>query len=420
MRRELKRIGVAGQIVVLVAVSLVAATTQSQERTEDFDLERVTGDRFSLQFESILASLPNDEGDGYPGIAPEPTAHKGNTNTHFGAGALLNNTSGILNNAIGWRALYRNRSGSFNSGTGAYALTQNTTGSNNTGTGSNALYYNTTGSNNTAFGAAALAYNTSAGKSTAVGSGALLFNTGGKNTAFGWTALQYNTAGIENTAIGTEALRFNSTGRFNTAISPKALLNNNGDQNVAIGLLAGSFNVTGNRNIFIGSQAGANNDFVSANNKLVIHGNASTSPLILGDFAARTLFINGEVGATSTTLTSDARFKRDIQPIRNALGSVLRLEGRTFHWRTDEFTERGFREGPELGLIAQEVEEVLPQLVKEDYEGYKGIEYSKLTAVLVEAIKEQQKQIGEQQKQIAALLSRVAALEVEPLTTSGL
>ncbi len=60
-------------------------------------------------------------------------------------------------------------------------------------------------------------------------------------------------------------------------------------------------------------------------------------------------------------------------------------------------------EGRAIGLIAQEVEKVLPELVSEDKDGFKGIEYSKLTAVLVEAIKEQQ-------RQIEALSIRVAEL----------
>jgi hypothetical protein len=247
-----------------------------------------------------------------------------------------------------------------------------------------------------------------------VGAGALLSNsTGLLNTAIGARALELNTTGIESTAIGFKALVNNTEGRFNTAISPRALeLNTTGEQNVAIGLRAGSFNETGSRNIFIGSQAGANSKYVDSQNQLVIHGNASTSPLIEGDFRERTLRINGDFSATTVSEVSDVRLKRDIQPIENALDSILRLGGKTFTWRLDEFPEEGFDEGPDLGLIAQEVEEVLPQLVQEDRDGYKAIEYGKLTAVLVEAMKEQQAHIAAQQDQIAALLSRVQEIEL--------
>ena len=452
MRRGLKRTGLAGQIAVLVGVSFVAATAQSQATSEDVDLRRQIGAHSSLHLEYILDSVFGDRRDGdYVSAASPgdpPSLHgAGLATTHFGKNALFSLTSGIENSAFGRSALEFNTSGSFNSGTGAFALQYTTTGSSNTGTGAEALLFNTTGSgntgtgagaltfnktgsgntgtgghalnmnttgsDNTAVGAGALAVNTAGGKNTAVGSGALAFSTGGKNTAIGWVALGFNTTGIENTAIGTEALVLNSTGRFNTAISPKALeLNTTGEQNVAIGLRAGSFNETGSRNIFIGSQSGANSKYVSAENQLVIHGNASTSPLIEGDFKERTLRINGDFSATTVSEVSDVRLKRDIQPIENALGSILRLGGKTFTWRFDEFPEEGFDDELDLGLIAQEVEEVLPQLVQEDRDGYKAIEYGKLAAVLVEAMKEQQNQIEQQQAHIASLLSRVEELEL--------
>jgi hypothetical protein len=128
--------------------------------------------------------------------------------------------------------------------------------------------------------------------------------------------------------------------------------------------------------------------------------------LIEGDFKERTLRINGAFSATTVSEVSDARLKKDIRPIENALGSILRLEGKTFNWRMEEFPEEGFAEGLDLGLIAQEVEEVLPELVQVDRDGYKAIEYGKLAAVLVEAVKQQQ-------AEIAVLLARVAELEQE-------
>ena len=57
----------------------------------------------------------------------------------------------------------------------------------------------------------------------------------------------------------------------------------------------------------------------------------------------------------------------------------------------------------QIGVIAQEVEAVLPELVSEDENGYKAVAYDKISAVLVEAIKEQQKQIDELQKKIIEL-----------------
>ena len=472
MRRGLKGTGLAEQIVVLVAVSFVAATAQSQATAEDFDDWTAMPTAFSLELEDRVNLLLSDLEDSFQanlgehGFAVENTAtgvaalldnttgsgntangywaltfnRTGSSNTATGSRALQDNTSGLFNTATGYLSLLSNTSGLFNTATGAHALQSNTTGMFNTAIGvasliSNtsggdntavghaalpdntvgwgntaigvaALRYNTTASQNTAVGVSALSGNLTGGRNTAVGAGALEFNTSGVlNTAIGSLALEFNTTGRENTAIGARALIDNQTGTFNTAISPRALQSNTtGEQNVAIGLRAGSFNDTGSRNIFIGSQSGANDKYVDADNQLVIHGNASTSPLIEGDFRERTLRINGDFSATTVSEVSDARLKRDIQPIENALGSILRLGGKTFTWRLDEFPEEGFDEDLDLGLIAQEVEEVLPQLVQEDRDGYKAIEYGKLTAVLVEAMKEQQNQID-------VLLERVAELE---------
>ena len=66
-------------------------------------------------------------------------------------------------------------------------------------------------------------------------------------------------------------------------------------------------------------------------------------------------------------------------------------------------------------MIAQELEKVLPELVNTDKEGYKSVSYDKLTAILIEAVKEQQKQMAAQQEQINALKSekdgKIASLE---------
>ncbi|MEO2173434.1 MAG: hypothetical protein ABGY96_04985 [bacterium] len=95
-----------------------------------------------------------------------------------------------------------------------------------------------------------------------------------------------------------------------------------------------------------------------------------------------------------------------------------------------------FANEPDIGLVAQEVEKVFPELVAENDAGYKGIAYSKLMAVLIEAVKEQQGQLTAQQDQIAslekentelktiiaeqmdALLARVAMLEGESLAAN--
>ena len=101
--------------------------------------------------------------------------------------------------------------------------------------------------------------------------------------------------------------------------------------------------------------------------------------------------------------SSDIRLKTNIKPLEKALDKVLTLNGITYEWRTSEFPERHFDSKAHIGVVAQEVEKVLPELVNTDENGYKSVEYANLTPVLIEAIKEQQAIIDQQNKRIENL-----------------
>jgi len=115
------------------------------------------------------------------------------------------------------------------------------------------------------------------------------------------------------------------------------------------------------------------------------------------------LDINGGIRCTSLTETSDVRLKEDIMQIDNPLEKVLTLRGVSFRWRTEEFYEKDLPEGRRIGLIAQEVEGTLPEVVSTDNEGYKSVEYGNIVSVLIEAIKAQQAQIEELKLRLDAL-----------------
>ena len=166
--------------------------------------------------------------------------------------------------------------------------------------------------------------------------------------------------------------------------------------------------------------------FRSRSSRLVIaNGRTRNDELITGNFGHNEVQINGNLHATGNVTTSDGRLKKDIQPLTHALDAILKLQGKTYRWKEDTT----FANKKDIGLVAQEVEKVFPELVAEDEQGYKGIAYSKLTAVLIEAIKEQQGQIAtlEQEntqlktimaEQMDALLARVAMLEGESLAAN--
>ena len=78
---------------------------------------------------------------------------------------------------------------------------------------------------------------------------------------------------------------------------------------------------------------------------------------------------------------SDIRLKRDLVKIPDALDKLLGLNGYYYYWK------KGGDQGRQVGVIAQEVEEVLPELVKTGSDGIKTVDYPKITAVLIEATK---------------------------------
>jgi hypothetical protein len=117
------------------------------------------------------------------------------------------------------------------------------------------------------------------------------------------------------------------------------------------------------------------------------------------------LQVTGDIIANSIAGSSDARFKTNISPITNSLQKVLALRGVHFNWNTTAFPERMFSDKRTIGFIAQEVEKVVPEIVQTENtpEQYKSVHYDKVVALLVEAIKEQQKQINQLQKQVKIL-----------------
>jgi hypothetical protein len=95
---------------------------------------------------------------------------------------------------------------------------------------------------------------------------------------------------------------------------------------------------------------------------------------------------SGDIVAYST---SDKNFKENITPITNAIDKIRKISGNTYDWKEENKDIHGF-EGNDVGVIAQEIEAVLPQLVTTRETGYKAVKYDKLVALLIEGIKEQQ------------------------------
>jgi len=100
------------------------------------------------------------------------------------------------------------------------------------------------------------------------------------------------------------------------------------------------------------------------------------------------LDVNGTIRGYGITDSSDVRLKKNITTLDSALDKITQLRGVSYDWRTDEYPELDLSTSTQIGIIAQELELQYPELVNTDIDGYKSIQYGKLTGVLIEGINE--------------------------------
>jgi hypothetical protein len=236
------------------------------------------------------------------------------------------------------------------------------------------------------------------GGNNAVGQDALRTNTiGFANNAFGFKALFSNTTAVENAAFGDQALLSTTTGGGNTAVGAFALLNNTtGVTNTALGFNAGFGVTTADNVIVIGTNvAGQNIDnscFIGE-----IFGQTSSG--------GTAVFINsnGRLG----TATSSRRFKEGIKPMEQASEALFALKPVAFRYKR-QIDPAGT---PQLGLVAEDVEEVNPDLVVHDKEGKPySVRYDQVNAMLLNEFLKEHRKNEQQEKTIAELKSGMTAL----------
>ncbi len=296
----------------------------------------------------------------------DPTANTGTHNFAVGNAAMMQNSSGSNNVALGWNALAANTTGWNNLAVGQNAMGGNTTGSNNIALGQNALIGAATSHESIAIGTSAqsrmapvgAAYNVAIGASALSGSATVTANTGTYNTAAGYHALLNNSSGRYNVGLGASALAGNATGTYNAALGAGADV---GSPNLTYATAVGAGTVVNSSNTVA---LGRSMDTVHVAGDIVIDG-------------------NGTVGGV--TITSDARLKTNVVPIRDSLASLRKLQGVTYDWKD----AKANRTIAKMGFIAQEVEEVLPglNLVYTDTDGNKSLAYPNLVALAVEGVK---------------------------------
>jgi len=351
---------------------------------------------------------------GYNALSANST---GTNNTATGYQALGGATvTGTNNSAYGQQALYSNTSGGSNIAYGNYALYSNTTASNNTAVGYQAGYSNQTGAYNLYLGyqagyAATGSYNTFVGSGNGTtGSTGGQITSGSKNTILG--GYNGNQGGLDirtssnyivlSDGDGNPRGIFDNSGNLGLGVTPASWsgrtafqVGTAGQMNYGAGISNGGSMAYGNNGYWNGSadkaisngysQIVALND--NGTGRVIILTTSGTSSA--GASISYTAGPYVSAGGTSWTNSSDERLKNITGLIANGLESVNTLRAARYTWKDDSTNK------PKVGLIAQDVQKVLPEVIEtftkynsEDTTEYLGVTYTEVIPLLVAAIQE--------------------------------
>jgi hypothetical protein len=163
-------------------------------------------------------------------------------------------------------------------------------------------------------------------------------------------------------------------------------------------------------NGFVGiGTPGDGNGIPTATDKLQIFGDAR-----VGDAGTNGCLKRFDGNFLVGTCVSDRRFKKNITPFGRVLDQLSALQPVNYYWRAAEYPERHFGDSQAYGLIAQDVEQILPELVVTNGDGYKAVDYTKLPLLTLEAVKELKSEndaLKQRVSEIDPLKERVAELE---------
>ena len=138
--------------------------------------------------------------------------------------------------------------------------------------------------------------------------------------------------------------------------------------------------------------------------KNIFQGNVSIGRDV-GDTARVALDVSGELyvsGDITAFKASDIRLKTNLNKIENPILKLAEINGYTFDWVEKEGIHT--QTGRDIGVIAQEIETVLPEITVTRDNGYKAVKYEKLAPLLIECVKTQQEQLNKQQKDFIIII----------------
>ncbi len=386
-------------------------------------------------------------------------------NTAIGFQSLQNNQNGVSNTAVGHMALATNSSG-FNTAVGTNTLLANTFGSSNVAIGNDALSANTIGQHNTAVGVISMNGNVTGSFNSSFGYGTVVYGTNLINaTAIGARArvdcdncmvlgsingINGATSSV-NVGIGTAspqqmlsvgaAMNVDQTNVNSGTVNPGLSFGSVSGEAIASKRTAGGnqygldfytnsmnrMSITNSGNTGIGTNSPTSRLHVSGSESTLNGGNAAIQITNTAPGSNNTWYFR--VGATGTvtpegalsiadngayrfvlyndgnawlqgalTQNSDATLKKNVHQLSSSLNHLQQLNGYSYNWK-DPSRDTAIQ----LGLLSQEVKKIYPGLVKENMNGELSLNYIGLIPVMIESIKEQQKQIEELKKENAEI-----------------
>lgn len=356
----------------------------------------------------------------------------GYENTFVGSESGYSNVDGYANTFVGYQSGYSTNAPTShdpygNSFFGHQSGFSNTTGQGNVFLGKSAGYGNQTGVFNVAIGLRAGESLTSGARNVAIGgeAGNSMLSTAADNVLIGYNSGN-STDGQRNCYIGRDVT---SVGDYNVVIGGMGTSSGTGTvrgivaigSGSSVGRISTSSNVNGSMaigyNAFsygldnsaaIGSSASVYtaNTMALGGVGATIGSGGNTALTVVINKTARTtgqnyrLEIDGDAFQSTGTLwtTSDIRLKKDIKDFNNALNIIERLHPVSYKYKDDLGTAAPKEE--QIGFIAQELEEVLPEMVRTHEGGSKAVNYQNLFGVLTQGIKEQQQQIVENKESV--------------------
>ena len=336
------------------------------------------------------------------------TEASGSSSTAMG---VATTASGLTSTAMGY---YTDATGDYSTALGYSALASGNT--------STAMGGNTVASANYS---TAMGYNTDATFQFATAMGYYTLASGNVSTAMG----NYTTASASySTAMGYYT---DATGGYSTAMGNNATASGSvsfamgnyvsapSGYETAIGCWSTNYTPVSTTGSFGGDRLfviGNGTSTSERSNAITVLKNGNTG-IGIDNPGIYKLYVTGSAFSTGLWMSSDIRWKTNITDIGNIMSKIMNLRPVTYNWRTDEFPDRGFDTDLQLGLIAQEAEEVFPELVKTNDDGYKSLNYAKLTVILLEGMKEQQAQIESYKLHLQSLQQEVD--QIKALLVSG-